>query len=263
MNNISIIEVKEQRVITTAQLAEIYGTTDRRISENFRANERRYIAQKHFILLEGTTLKSFKNQYGNSVVAPTASKLYLWTEKGALHQAKSLNTDQAWRAYENLVDNYFNMQRIIQRNQPSYTIEDPIKRAEQWIREQKEKQQLETRNLMLEQEVAESRSKVTYYDEILSSMDAVNITQIAKDYGLSGLRLNKILNDEGVQYKQNNQWLLYSKYHARGYTKSQTHIDYSGKARMHTRWTQKGRLFIHGILTSKGIEALMDRPQAG
>lgn len=42
---------------------------------------------------------------------PDSSKkakfLYLWTERGALLLAKSINTDVAWDAYEKLVDFYF------------------------------------------------------------------------------------------------------------------------------------------------------------
>ena len=40
-----------------------------------------------------------------------ASKLYLWTEKGAFLHAKSLNTDTAWEVYDRLVDNYFNKKK--------------------------------------------------------------------------------------------------------------------------------------------------------
>lgn len=36
-----------------------------------------------------------------------AKSLYLWTEKGALLHAKSLNTDKAWEVYDYLVDYYF------------------------------------------------------------------------------------------------------------------------------------------------------------
>ena len=36
-----------------------------------------------------------------------ANILYLWTEKGALLHAKSLNTDKAWEVYDYLVDFYF------------------------------------------------------------------------------------------------------------------------------------------------------------
>jgi Rha family phage regulatory protein len=143
-------------------------------------------------------------------------------------------------------------------HQPSYMIEDPIKRAERWIAEQKEKQQIETKNLMLEQQLAEAEPKVTYYDRILSSPGTVTVTQIAKDYGLSAAKLNKILHEERVQYKQSRQWFLYSNYADKGYTKSETHIDGKGEPRMNTKWTQKGRLFIHQLLNNIGINAIED-----
>jgi len=131
--------------------------------------------------------------------------------------------------------------------QASYTIEDPIKRAEKWIEEQKEK-------LMLEQRVAEYEPKVTYYDKILQSNGTVTVSQIAKDYGISAQKLNKILHKEGVQYKVGGQWLLYSKHSGAGYTKSDSYVDDTGTTRLNTKWTQKGRLFIHTILTNLGYD---------
>lgn len=109
MNELQIITQNNERVLTTARLAEQYGTTERRVSENFNANKSRYTEGKHYYCLEGKTLKDFKNNYGISVsVGERTAKLYLWTEKGALLHAKSLNTDKAWQVYEFLVDNYFN-----------------------------------------------------------------------------------------------------------------------------------------------------------
>jgi len=148
---------------------------------------------------------------------------------------------------------------------PSYMIDDPVKRAERWIEEAKEKQVIETKSLMLEQRVAEYEPKISYLDQILRSKGTVTITQIAKDYGMSGNALNKILHDERVQYKQNKQWLLYREHHDKGYTKSET-IDITRSngdpdVKMNTRWTQKGRLFIHEILGKRGIVPVMDRQQ--
>ncbi|AJD83049.1 phage antirepressor [Paenibacillus larvae] len=150
---------------------------------------------------------------------------------------------------------------------PSYMIDDPIKRAEQWIQEQKQKQEIETKALMLEQRVAEYEPKISYLDRILQSKGTVTITQIAKDYEMSGQALNQILHEERVQYKQNGQWLLYRKYHDKGYTKSET-IDITRSngdqdVTMNTRWTQKGRLFIHEILKKRGIVPVMDREKKG
>lgn len=117
--------------------------------------------------------------------------------------------------------------------------------------------------LLLENE--ELKVKTKYVDQILKSKWTVTITQIAKDYGMSGPQLNKILHEEGIQYKQNKQWLLYKKYQDRGYTKSET-IDITRSngdpdVTMNTRWTQKGRLFIHELLAKRGIVPYMDRKE--
>lgn len=148
---------------------------------------------------------------------------------------------------------------------PSYMIDDPVKRAQKWIEEQRAKQEIETKALMLEQRVAEYEPKISYLDQILKSKGTVTITQIAKDYGMSGKALNEILHEERVQFKQNKQWLLYRDYHNKGYTKSET-IDITRSngdpdVTMNTRWTQKGRLFIHELLKKRGVFALMDRDQ--
>lgn len=105
MSQLQIIQHNEQRVLTTAQLAEAYGTTSDKISYNFNYNEGRYQKGKHFFLLVGEDLKAFKE--ANREFQGSINRLYLWTEKGAWLHAKSLNTDQAWEAYETLVDDYY------------------------------------------------------------------------------------------------------------------------------------------------------------
>jgi len=130
-------------------------------------------------------------------------------------------------------------------------LQDPdliIGLASQLKQEQQARQIAEQKNLMLTQQIAENASKITYLDQILQSKDTVTVSQIAADYGLSAQNLNKILNKEKIQYKLNDQWLLYANYRNQGYTKSKTvdviHSDGSRSVKMNTRWTQKGRLFI-------------------
>ncbi|WP_214630027.1 Rha family transcriptional regulator [Paenibacillus agaridevorans] len=123
--------------------------------------------------------------------------------------------------------------------------------------------ELAEKNETLQLENEELRSQTRYVDQILSSKGTVTITQIAKDYGLTGQALNKILHEEKIQYSVGGQWLLYQKHQDKGYTKSQTidvhHTDGSITYRMNTKWTQKGRLFIHEALTKIGIVPYMDR----
>ena len=87
--------------------------------------------------------------------------------------------------------------------------------------------ELTTKNYKLENEIVhlnetinEMKPKADYVDRILSCKKLMPVTLIAKDYGYSGKRFNKILHDNGVQYKVGKQWVLYSKYQGCGYTHS-------------------------------------------
>lgn len=102
------VEVKEIRVLTSKQLAEEYGASPQKIKQNFANNRSRFVEGRHYISFTGDELRSFKNQVENfDLVDGRTSHLYLWTEKGALLHAKSLNTDKAWEVYDYLVDFYF------------------------------------------------------------------------------------------------------------------------------------------------------------
>lgn len=144
----------------------------------------------------------------------------------------------------------------------SYMIEDPIARAQAWIEEQKEKQKLIETAEVQAQLIAEYEPKIGYLDKILQSKGLLTVTQIAADYGLSARELNKVLHEERVQRKVGNQWILYMYHMNKGYTKSNTIniIRSNGEpdTQMQTKWTQKGRLFIHELLERRGIIALMD-----
>lgn len=111
--DLTIIELRGKRVLTTAQLAEKYEADTERIVKNFNRNKERYTEGKHFVLLEGQELRDFRAK-GQIDLSQNINKLYLWTEKGAWLHAKSLNTDKAWEAYEMLVDEYY---RIIEQPQ--------------------------------------------------------------------------------------------------------------------------------------------------
>ena len=112
MTDLMVIEQQGLRVLTTAQLAECYGTDTRTIKQNFNNNKARYEEGKHFIRLESEDLRAFKDKVENfDLVQKNANKLYLWTERGALLHAKSLNTDKAWEVYGELVETYFRAQK--------------------------------------------------------------------------------------------------------------------------------------------------------
>lgn len=131
--------------------------------------------------------------------------------------------------------------------------------------EQKEKEviALTAENERQRQVIQDYEPKMQYLDTILASRGTMATTQIAADYDLTARQLNKILHDAGIQHNVNGQWILYRKHMGMGYTKSETipitRSDGRPDTKIFTRWTQKGRLLIHDILTSNGIQANMDK----
>ena len=109
MNEPQPIEQNGQRVLTTEQLAELYGTTANVIKNNFANNKGKFISGKHYFLLEGQALKDFKDQVKDFDLVPyRTAHLYLWTRRGAARHSKMLGTDQAWDMFDSLEENYFN-----------------------------------------------------------------------------------------------------------------------------------------------------------
>jgi len=140
-----------------------------------------------------------------------------------------------------------------------------MKRALEYVNRQVEGLSLESAHQ--KQIIAELQPKATYYDLILQNKSLVAISVIAKDYGISGTKMNELLNEHGVQYKMGNKkkyiWLLYAKYQDKGYTssKTQSYVDSNGvvQNKPHTYWTQKGRLFIYDLLKQSSILPIIER----
>ena len=112
--------------------------------------------------------------------------------------------------------------------------------------------------------IEEMTPKATYYDLVINSPDPTATTIIAKDYGKSATWLNRFLNEKGVQFRQGKTWVLYQPYANEGYAQTKTYV-YSGKANadkhvsINTFWTQKGRMFIYGLLKDTGILPIVER----
>ena len=117
-----------------------------------------------------------------------------------------------------------------------------------------------TKRLIAEQLLAEATPKVSYYEVVLQSDSLLSTTEIAKDYGLSAKRLNRILRDEKIQFCRSGRWFLYAGYAQRGYAQSKTHEYAPGKMRTHMYWTQAGRLFLYDLLKNRfGILPVIER----
>lgn len=119
--------------------------------------------------------------------------------------------------------------------------------------------------LIAEQRINELTPKATYYDTVLANEALVSITVIAKDYGMSGTKMNMLLHDLKAQYKQGKTWLLYAKYQRNGWTQSETRMvqrkDGTEKAVLNTKWTQKGRLGLYELLKLNGVLPTIEQQQ--
>lgn len=125
--------------------------------------------------------------------------------------------------------------------------------------ERRKRKALELTAAVQKQQIAELSPKASYYDLILQNRNTVPVTQIAKDYGMSGRKFNELLHDLGVQYRFRKTWLLYQHYADLGYTQSKTFAIDAEKSVMHTYWTQKGRLFLYDLLKGEGILPLIEQ----
>lgn len=116
---VSIVNFKSIPVVTTAMLANFYGTDVNNIQQNYSRNIERFIDGKHFFKLEGTELKAFKQLTDSKTVSRNSRNLILWTERGAARHAKMLDTDQAWDVFEQLEDSYFIRKEILAKTHKS------------------------------------------------------------------------------------------------------------------------------------------------
>ena len=124
---------------------------------------------------------------------------------------------------------------------------------------QEKNQALEATAYQLRSALQEATPKASYCDMIFQNPDAVPVTLIAKDYGYSARAFNAMLHEYGIQYCVGGTWCLYQEYSDFGYTHGNMHMTKNGNPKMHTCWTQKGRLFLYDFLKGQGIVPKIER----
>ena len=121
---------------------------------------------------------------------------------------------------------------------------------------------LESRNAYLEDISAYQKPLTDYARIILSSQQTVTVTQIAQDYGFTAVRFNELLMHLRIQHKVGGQWILYAPYLNKGYVQSFSsyfvQADGEVQVKVHTRWTQSGRLFLYEELKKAGVLPLIE-----
>lgn len=200
---------------------------------------------------------NYKDRSGKS------NRNYLITKKGVaqLVGGYSAAVEKAFELNVNYINEFERMENYIKGNfQLPTTFAEALRLAAD---QQEQLENLKLENKEKDKQITELKPAKEYVDKILSTEDTMTITQIAADYGLSGLRLNQILHQERIIRNVGGQWLLYSEHMNKGYTRSETIIikrkDGTEKVVPATKWTQKGRLKIHQTLTELGILANVDK----
>ena len=88
-------------------------------------------------------------------------------------------------------------------------------------------------------EAEKQRDKLVHQNKLYTT------SEIAKELGLSSAtKLNNLLSEKKIQYKQNKTWLLYSKYSELGLVSIKQDVLDNGKIIYDRKWTGKGRDFI-------------------
>lgn len=265
------VQIKDEQVYTTSRI----------VAEKFEKRHDNVVqAIENITHLKNQVSETFFME--DSYIDPTGRsvKQYLITEEGAMLLIMGFTGEKALSVKLKFISEFKRMKEYIRTLEANpierilanstnqletaraitQMLEIEAKKQEALIEQNK---QLTTTINFKDQQLAEAEPKVQYCDIVLNCKDVVPITYIAKDYGKSAMWFNQFLKDKGIQYKSGDIWLLYQKYAELGLTKSKTTTfeDKNGNkhTKMHTYWTQKGRLFIYDLLKQDNIFPLIEQ----
>lgn len=247
-------DLVKKETMTSLEIAEVAGKRHSDVLEAIRNMESAWekVAQRKF------PLSDYKDSTGRSLPC------YILNKTECLYVATKFN-DEA-RAKLILRWEELEIKEQSQYQVPQSFAEALMLAAKQQEKIEEQQKQLEANSkeiVELSGTIATMQPKVTYVDKILASKETVTTTQIAQDYGQSAKAFNVLLRNFGVQHKVGGQWILYAKYLPCGYVQSDTisieHKDGTAGSVMHTKWTQKGRLFLYEELKKHNILPLIEK----
>lgn len=259
-----------QKVVLAKTIAEIHDTRPNDIQDLINTHLDEFeIGVDLLDLLKVTDSNGYnlENLGFTKMQIAKSKNIYLLSEQGYMLLVGFMNTEKAKTIRKQLRREYFAMRKVLNSSEQlkSNLLLEIYNGGQNGVLASKKLTELETRPL---QDTIEKQSNTinellpaaNYTKKVLEDNDTLlTITQIAKDFGMSGQALNDLLHDLGVQYKQNGQWLLYSKYQGKGYARTvQSEIK---NAKPQTKWTQKGKKFINDTLRKKGIKTIWEQEQ--
>lgn len=263
MNELSTMIVDDERM-TSLQIAEITGKPHNDVMKAIRKMEPAWerVQEGKFSLMQ----EEVETNNGGHKMRP----YYSLNKEECLYIATKFNDE----ARAKLIKRWKELEE--QHQKPSVP-QNYLEALKSLVKAEEEKQQLalenkqkdETiitiskENVELGNKITEMLPKVSYYDRILQSNATMTITQIAQDYGMSAIAMNKELESMRIQHKERGQWILYAQFLKGGYVHSRA-VDIIRKDGRHdvkynTEWTTKGRLFLYEALKGKGILPLIEQ----
>ena len=241
MNEPQLLTFQGEPALDSREIAKMVGKRHRDLMRDIR----RYISDMD----EGAKLRSPKFFIESNYESSQGKLLpcYLLTKMGCEFVANKM-TGKKGTLFTAQYVSLFNEYQASLKKPDSYTIDDPVKRAERWIEERKAYEALVP--------------KGQYFDSQMRNPGTMTVTEIAKDYGMTATKLNRLLHEFGVQFKQGKHWVLYHKYDGKGYTQYEA-FAYNDNKGVHNnlKWTQRGRKFIYDVLKEHGILPVLEQPE--
>lgn len=244
----------KKETMTSLEIAEVTGRNHKDVMRSIREMEEAWVKVngRKFALVE---YKDAKGEMRPCYSLNKTECLYIATKFNDEARAKLV---LRWEELETKERNQYQV--------PQSFAEALMLAAKQQEQIEEQQRQLEANSkeiVELNGAIAEMQPKVTYVDMILASKETVTTTQIAQDYGQSAKAFNVLLRNFGVQHKVGGQWVLYAKHLPFGYVQSDTfpivHKNGTNGTVMHTKWTQKGRLFLYEELKRHNVMPLIEQ----
>ena len=263
MNELSTMIVDDERM-TSLQIAEITGKPHNDVMKAIRKMEPAWekVQEGKFSLMQ----EEVETNNGGHKMRP----YYSLNKEECLYIATKFNDE----ARAKLIKRWKELEE--QHQKPSVP-QNYLEALKSLVKAEEEKQQLALENkqkdetiitiskanVELGNKITEMLPKVSYYDRILQSNATMTITQIAQDYGMSAIAMNKELESMRIQHKERGQWILYAQFLKGGYVHSRAvdiiRRDGRHDVKYNTEWTTKGRLFLYEALKGKGILPLIEQ----
>jgi Rha family phage regulatory protein len=269
MNEIVYRGESNQPLTNSKLVAEVFGKEHRNVVRDIKnLIEGGVLKNEQTPMFEETTYINEQNKQ--------SYPMFIMNQDGFTLLAMGFNGKKAMEFKLKYIEAFNAMKRQIEQSKPSVP-QNYLEALKSLVKAEEEREQLALENkqqqatiltiskvnMELGNKITDMLPKVSYYDKILQSNATMTITQIAQDYGMSAIKMNKELEAMKIQHKVRGQWILYGQFLTGGYVHSRAvdiiRSDGRHDVKYNTEWTTKGRIFLYDALKSKGILPLIEQ----